>query len=223
MTLTRSGWDTRLAVLQELKWDTRLRDTVVEVEVNNGIVTLSGTVESYAKNLAAQEAAHRVKGVRDVVNNIHIIMPSHRERADGEIAEAVRRALEWDVLIPHENIQSTVTEGLVTLEGTVPCWADREQATRLIRNLTGVHGILNNLVVSTSPAESQEIRQSIEAALQRRATSEANSISIEIKDGTVYLSGRVHNWNEKQAVLGAASHAPGVQKVEDHLQLNSIF
>jgi osmotically-inducible protein OsmY len=223
MTRTASGWDIRQAVVQELEWDTRLRDTEVNVEANGGIVTLSGTVDSYAKKLAAQEAAHRVKGVVDVVNDIHILMPGHRERSDREIAEAVRRALEWDVLMPHEKIKTAVESGTVTLEGTVPSWTDREQAVRLIRNLTGVRGITNNLVVSAGHTPAGEIRQSIEAALQRRATREADNISIEIKEGVVSLSGRVHNWNEKQAVLGAASHAPGVQKVEDHLQINPIF
>lgn len=218
-----NGQDIRKEVLQELKWDTRVGDASVEVEVNKGVVTLVGAVDSYAKKVAAQEAAHRVRGVLDVVNEIHIRMPSSRERTDMEIAEAVRRALEWDVLLPHDEIEMTVSEGWVTLEGKVPYLADREQAARLIRNLTGVRGITNKLVVTTTEQTSQEIRKSIEDALERRAIREADSIHIEITEGVACLTGRVHNWNEKQAVLGAASHAPGVKKVEDHLQINPIF
>lgn len=223
MTLKQSGWDICQAVMQELKWDTQLRDTWVDVEVNNGIVTLEGTVESHAKKLAAQEAAHRVKGVLDVINNIHIALPTNRTRADNEVAEAVRRALEWDELFPHDDVQTNVTNGWVTLEGSVPYYAERDQATKLIRNLTGVRGITNNLVVVTAHTAPENIRQSIEEALQRRATREAYNISITLKDGIVHLQGKVHNWNEKQAVLDAASHAPGVQKVEDHLEINPIF
>src|SRR5262245_26051214 len=95
-------------VLQELKWDTRVEETEVGVEVDQGVVTLTGTVSSYAKRLAAQEAAHRVIGVLDVANDIQVKVPGGLTRTDTEIAQAVRRALEWDIWVPDGRIQSTI-------------------------------------------------------------------------------------------------------------------
>lgn len=211
------------AVLEELKWDTQVDETEVGVEVDKGVVTLTGTVSSYAKKIAALEAAHRVEGVLDVANDIQVKVPGTLARTDTELAEAVRQALTWDVLIPHEKIQTTVSNGWVTLEGSVPYWGDRSSVERTIRNLTGLRGVINNLTVSPSKVLTGKVRQSIEEALERRADREAGAIQVEVKEGSVSLTGRVHNWNEKQAVLGAAGYAPGVHKIEDHLRIDPYF
>src|SRR5579884_3642485 len=105
-------------VLQELKWDTRVEETDIGVEVENGVVRLTGTVNSYAEKLAAQESAHRVVGVLDVANDIEVKIPGSRRRTDLDIAQAVRWELEWNVLVPHDRIHSTVSDGWVTLEGS---------------------------------------------------------------------------------------------------------
>ena len=103
------------AVLRELRWDSRVGETEVGVEVDQGVVTLTGTVASYATKLAAQAAAHRVTGVLDVANDIRVRIPGSRGRTDTEIAQAVRHALAADVLVPDTSITSTVTDGWVTL------------------------------------------------------------------------------------------------------------
>jgi osmotically-inducible protein OsmY len=106
-------------VIRELKWDPRVEETEVGVEVDNGIVTLTGTVSSWAKRLAAKEAAHRVFGVLDVANDVTVKVPGSLTRTDTDLAQAVRHALKWDVMVPDERITSTVSNGWVTLEGTV--------------------------------------------------------------------------------------------------------
>jgi len=223
LTLTKTDRQIHEAVLQELKWDSQVDETDVGVSVDSGVVTLTGTVASYAKKMAAQEAAHRVAGVLDVADNILIDVPGVQLRTDTEIAQAVRRALEWDVFLPDEKIETTVSNGWVTLQGTVPFWSDRNYAERAVRNLTGVRGASNNLIVSAPKVAPETVRQSIESALERRADRETERIKVETKDGTVSLTGRVHNWSEKYAVLGAAGHAPGVRKVEDHLRVDPYF
>ena len=120
------------AVLKEFKWDPRVEETDVGVEVDQGVVTLTGTVSSYAKRLAAQEASHRVAGVHDVANDIAVKVPGGLARTDTEIAQAVRRALEWDELVPQERITSTVTDGRVTLEGAVDFAYQSDDAARTI-------------------------------------------------------------------------------------------
>jgi len=211
------------AVLQELKWDTQVDETEVGVEVGHGVVTLTGTVGNYAKKLGAQEAAHRVEGVLDVANDIQIHIHGAMQHTDTEIAEAVRRVLSWNVFIPHEQIQTTVSNGWVLLEGSVPYLIDRITVEKAVSNLNGLKGVTNNLVVSSPAITPNSIRESIEKALDRRAKRESDSIQVDVKDGTVWLTGRVHNWNEKQAVLGAAGFASGVRRVEDHLRVDPYF
>jgi osmotically-inducible protein OsmY len=132
-------------VLNELKWDARVDPADVGVTVDDGVVTLAGTVGSYAERMAANEAAHRVRGVRDVANELEVRLPDILQRTDTEIARAVRWALEWDVLVPDERIQSSVSNGWVTLEGTVDKPTQREDAERAVRNLAGVRGVTNDI------------------------------------------------------------------------------
>jgi osmotically-inducible protein OsmY len=207
-------------VLTELKWDTRVEETDVGVEVDKGIVTLTGTVSSYAKRVAAQEAAHRVAGVLDVANDIEVRVPGSQLRTDTAIAEAVRHALEWDVHVPHEQIQTTVSRGWVTLEGAVDYWAQREDAERAVTRLLGVHGVVNRITVRTREPNPEQVREAIEGALERRAERQAEGMRVEVDNGIVKLTGSVHSWRDKRAVVGAAAHAPGVKSIEDHLRID---
>lgn len=206
-------------VLLELQWDQRIKQTDVGVEVHDGVVTLTGVVESWAKRRAAQEAAHRVRGVRDVANDIEVRWVGAPGATDTEIAQAVRSALTWDVFVPDDLVTSTVSRGWVTLEGTVDGWSQRDAAEAAIRNLGGVHGVVNKIEVVPAPVYPGEVRRAIEAALERRAEREAGRIQIDVEDGKVTLSGVVHSWQEKQAALGAAKGTSGVRSVDDRLQL----
>jgi osmotically-inducible protein OsmY len=127
-------------VIRELAWDTRIDATDVGVEVDDGVVTLTGTVGSWAKKLAAQDAAHRVAGVHDVANDIQVRIPGAAGRTDTEIAQTIRAALEWNVMVPDERIETTVSNGVVTLIGTVEFWTQRQDAERVDRGGAGQGG-----------------------------------------------------------------------------------
>lgn len=225
MQLTTTKDDVRIQqdVLRELRWDSRIGPTEVGVEVDKGIVTLTGTVDSFAKKYAAKEAAHRVSGVQDVAEDIRVQFPGSGRKTDAEIARAVRHALEWDVFVPDQKIRSTVSEGWVTLEGEVELLREREDAAKAVRNLAGVKGVWNQIVVQLTKADPGEIRKKIENALERRAEREAERIAVEVDDGSVTLTGRVRSWLEKEAVTGAVSHAPGVRSVNDRLRVEPYF
>jgi osmotically-inducible protein OsmY len=207
-------------VLNELRWDSRIRQEEVGVQVDEGVVTLTGTVDSWAKKLAAKEAAHRVVGVRDVADDVRVKLPGSLQKTDTEIAQDVRLALEWDVLVPEQSIRSTVSDGLVTLEGEVNTLMQKADAARAIRNVRGVKGVNNWLTVAAVKADPGKLRKSIEEALERRAEREAERIRVAVDDGIVTVEGRVRTWPERTAVLGAVSHAPGVREVKDHLTVN---
>jgi osmotically-inducible protein OsmY len=206
-------------VLDELTWDTRVDPTDVGVEVDNAVVTLTGTVASWAKRVAAEEAAHRVAGVLDVANNIKVKPPGSAERTDGEIAAAVRHALQWDVLVPDDQIQSTVSNGLVTLLGHVRHASERDDAARAVRNLLGVRAVDNRITVDLPQVAPATIRTAIQGALERRADRDAARIQIDVDGGDVTLRGNVHSWAERQAVLGAATGTRGVHRVIDRLHV----
>jgi osmotically-inducible protein OsmY len=207
------------AVLRELKWDTRVEETDVGVEVDGGIVTLTGTVTSWAKRIAAQEAAHRVVGVLDVANDLKVKVLGEAGRTDTDVARAVRHALEWDVFVPETRIRSTVSGGWVTLDGQVDYWSQRQDAERAVRNLAGVRGVSNSIEITPPKVLPLEVRGAIEQALERQAEREAHRISLDVQDGRVSLSGIVHSWAEREAVVGAARGTRGVRDVQDRLRI----
>jgi osmotically-inducible protein OsmY len=207
------------AVLEELKWDPRIVPTDVGVEVRQGVVTLTGTVNSYPKRLAAQEAAHRVDGVLDVANDVQVKLPGSASRTDTEIAQAVRDTLRWSVQVPHERLQSTVANGIITLSGTVDYHYQREAAERAVHSLTGVHGVANEIAVTGPSLDPDTVRLEIEEVLERRAHHAAHRIDIAVDEGVVTLSGTVRSLPEREAVLAAARFTPGVRLVDDDLRV----
>jgi osmotically-inducible protein OsmY len=217
----KSDEQIKFQVESELNWDTRTWNLDIEVDVLEGIVSLTGVIPSYTQQVAAQDAAHRVQGVLDVANDTIVKIPN--ERGDEEIAHSVRKILEWDVLVPDTQIKSSITDGWVKLEGTVNTLSQKEDAARAVKNMAGVVGITNNLEIESEEAKPEDLRRKIEEALERRATREADDLSIVIEDGEVNLSGRVHSWRERLAVLGSINHTPGVKRVNDNLRIDPYY
>jgi osmotically-inducible protein OsmY len=211
----------RRDVEDELTWDTRVKVTDVGVGVNAGVVTLTGTVNSWAARIAVQEAAHRVSGVLEVANAIRVVLPGSHLRTDADIARAARRALEWDVFVPDERVRTTMTNGAVTLEGKVDCWSQYDDAARCVRNLAGVVEVRN--LISVEPPSSAvatiTVRSAIERALERHAEHAAKHVHIAITDGTVTLSGAVPSWAERNAIEGAVRGNPGVRAIESQIRI----
>lgn len=205
-------------VRQELEWYSPLEARAIRVAVDRGIVTLTGTVTSYAEKLAMRDVARRVAGVRDVVNAIELAVPSGQRRTDTELGEAVRQALTWDVFVPAARIESTLSDGWVTLAGEVDRWAERTEAERAVRRLQGVRGVTNSITVRGPRVAPEIIRETIEQALERRIEQEAREIAIRVEDGVVTLSGFVSSWPEEEAIVEAVSHAPGVRSVNNELR-----
>ena len=218
----KSDSEIKQQVLRELKWDSRIPWSEIGVEVFEGAVTLTGNVNSYGKKRAAQEAAHRIDGVLDVANEIEVRATGEFQRTESDIALAVRHALQWDALVPDERIQSTVSDGWVALEGEVNLWRERQDAERAVLRLAGVIGVINKITIAPARINAEELREEIESAL-RRADREAERLRIEVHNGAVDLFGRVHSWQEKRAVVGSISHAPGVNEIRDHLTIDPYF
>lgn len=210
----------KIDVTRELAWDVRIDETAIGVSAHHGVVTLNGTVSDWAEKHAAEEAAHRVAGVLDVANEIEIKPSWSATRTDADIAEAVRIALTWNRFLPDQQIRSTVADhGAVTLTGTVRTLAQRDEAERAVRNLAGVRYLHNELIVEGPSVAEDTLHATIKHALERHIAREADRISVDVRAGTVVLSGRVASWRERRAVLGAARGTPGVRRVDDQLRI----
>jgi osmotically-inducible protein OsmY len=217
---TRTDEQIQREVLAELKWDARVQPNEIGVIVKDGVVTLTGWVDSYAKKWAAEDAAHRVRGVKAVANDLEVRLPSSAERTDADIAAAAVRALEWDALVPVDKIEVTVTKGWVTLRGEVEWQYQKEDAERVVRRLSGVKGVSNLLIVKPRKTPSpDELKGKIEEALVRSVKTDAERITVEVQGSKVILKGTVRSWAEKQEAERAAWLAPGVTSVDNRIMI----
>ncbi len=206
-------------ILEELKWDAHVRPNEIGVAVKDGIVTLTGWVDSYLKKMAAQEAAHRVRGVKAVANDIEVRLPGFAERTDTDLAAAVLNALRWDAAIPAGTLDVTVSQGWVTLKGEVEHAFQVRDAERAVRRHVGVKGVSNLIVVNINRPQvlPTDLKQQIERALLRNAQTDARRITVEVEGGKVILRGTVRSSAEKQAAEDTAWSAPGVSEVENSI------
>src|SRR6266478_1384050 len=213
---TRTDEDIQADVLDELKWDTHVRPNEIGVAVKEGIVTLTGWVDSYLKKIHAEEAAHRVPGVKAVANDIEVRLPSFAERTDADLAAAVLNALRWDAAIPAGTLDVTVSQGWVTLKGEVEYAFQKRDAERAVQRLSGVKGVTNLIMVKPQVTPS-DLKQQIERALVRNAQTDARHITVEVQGSKVILHGTVRSYAEKRAAADAAWSAPGVSEVENQM------
>ena len=202
-------------VLQELDWEPQVKSTDVGVSVENGVVSLSGFIDSYEEKVQAEKAAKRVYGVRAVANDLEVKL-GQGPRPDPEIAAAAANALEQRITVPHEEIDVTVRDGWITLEGTVNWKYQADAAGAAVRHLDGVKGV-NNLISIRPHTSAPEVRSRIEEALRRSAELDARRINVETTDSTVVLRGNVHSWYEKEEAERAAWRGHGVSKVENRI------
>jgi osmotically-inducible protein OsmY len=206
-------------VIEELRWDAAVGSAEIGVAAKGGVVTLSGQVESFAKQYAAIRAAERVSGVRAIAEELTVSLPTSLKRSDTDIAHSIASTLKWDVQVPDDKVKARVDNGWVWLEGEVDWQFQSASAERAVRNLAGVRGVTNLLQVKKRPTV-PDVTERIEAALKRHAEIDAQHIRVETKEGQVTLRGTVRSWAERQDAESAAWSAPGVTKVEDELLVN---
>lgn len=218
--MNRSDAEIAFAVSQELEWDARIVQTAIEVHVERGAVILLGAIGSWAERLAAQDAAKRVAGVREVSNRLEVDLPRNECCSDAELTQSVQRALECDVFLCHAEIRVSANAGLVILEGQVDLCSQRDDAEQAVRRIRGIRSVLNRISVRPGGGTDLEVQTALEAALERRAIRKAQRIDLDVHDGKVILSGTVRSFAERQSVVDAAKGTRGIRAVDDRLTID---
>ena len=210
----------RKDVEAELEWDSSIDAAHVGVAAQDGVVTLTGHLATFAEKVAVERAAKRVAGVRGLAVELDVKLEPHHRVSDAEIAAAVQTAFKWHALIPEDRIHFTVEKGRVTLTGLVDWEHQRHNAEVAVRPLTGVVGVVNKIRLSERKAPDY-VAHRIHEALARYADDEATHIEVLVEGGTATLRGTVNSWAEHAIVQHAAWSAPGVLRVFNELKVLS--
>ena len=209
----------KIDIAEELKWEPRVRDGEIGIEVRDGIVTLMGTVPDYAQRMRAERAVERVAGVRAVAQELTVKVANTHLRSDADLARHVANTIDWDTEIPFHAVKAKIEDGWVTLEGEVEWQYQRNAPERAISYLAGVKGV-SNLLKLKAHASTYDVARHITDALSRSGAEEAKAIKVTADGGKVTLTGTVRSWPERADAKRAAWSATGVTEVEDRLMVN---
>ena len=206
----------RQYILDELEFEPSVNAAHIGVATENGVVTLTGHVGSYAEKIAAERVVQRIKGVRAIAQEIDVRYPDAKKTADDEIAKRALSIISWDTTIPTDDVKVKVQNGWITLSGEVEWNYQRTAAEEAVRKLSGVVGV-SNLVGVRPRVDGSDVKIRIEEALRRNAEIEAEGVRVAVSGATVTLEGTVASWRERSVAEQAAWAIPGVGVVEDRL------
>ncbi len=212
----KNNEDLQKDVQEALKWEPLLHAAEIGVTAKDGIITLSGTVDSYAKKLEAENAARSVAGVKAVVEAIHIKYDDLGAKSDSDIAVEVVNALKWSWQVPADKVKVEVEDGWVKLEGEVKWHYQKDAAKTAIKTLIGVQGITNNITIKSETNDKVE-KADIEFALGRNWAINKDNIDVKVLDNNVTLTGVVPSWYQRDEAERIAWNAPGVSRVHNDL------
>ncbi len=206
-------------VQNAINWEPLLNAAEIGVTAKDGVVSLTGVVDSYVKKIEAENAAKKVIGVKALIENIEVNIPGNWTRTDAEVAHAVLPALAANYSIPNDKVTVKVEKGWVTLEGELPWNYQREAATYAVSYLTGVKGVTNDIKIKS---ESQDLieKKDVENAISRSWSIDSNNINVSVSGTTVSLTGTVGSWYQKEEAGRIAWNTPGIWHVKNELAVD---
>lgn len=212
--------DTQLqkSVLAELEWEPSVTAGHIGVTADQGVVTLTGNVASFAEKQAAEAAARRVKGVKAVAEEIEVRLPFDGRKTDEEIAAAALNRLAWDVSVPADAVRVKVEKGWITLSGEVVWHFQKDVAEQDVRRLLGVTGVSNEITIKPR-VDVSHVSDDIMHALHRSWFFDPKTITVSADEGRVRLAGTVHTPHDRQVAAATAWAAPGVTDVVNEIKI----
>jgi osmotically-inducible protein OsmY len=221
----KSNEELRGEVMEEIKWDPELSPVATQIGVaaKDGVITLTGTVDSIRKKISAELATQRVHGVMVVASDIEVSISGSGVKTDTQIAEAVKDALRWHSAVREDQIEVRVENGWVYLTGETGGFFEKMAAEHAVGNLLGVRGVTNNIAVKAKPVDTKVIKEKIAAAFHRSATIDSSSIKIENTGNHIRLRGTVRSFAEKDEAEKIVRSAPGVLSVDNKITIEPIF
>lgn len=212
-------------VMEEIRWDPSLSGIASQIGVSSkeGIITLSGQVDSFIQKHAVEAAAQRVKGVSFVAMDVEVRIGGKKKRSDGDIAGAIKESLKHLSVLDAEALDVSVDDGFVTLEGTLRWNYQRQAAETYVRSVAGVRGVNNYIALRDGPCDPLTIMEDINAAFHRHATLDAASIHVLVRERKAILTGKVRSWAEKKDAEAVAWAAPGIKEVENNISISRPY
>ncbi len=209
----------RQDIIDELDFEPSIDAAHIGVAVDNGVVTLTGHVSTYAEKMKIESVVMRVKGVKGIAEEIEVRIAGANRTADDEIAKRALNMLKWTNAIPADAVKVKVQDGWVTLSGSLEWQYQKRAASESVENLSGVTGVSNKIEIKPRATVS-DVKRRIEEALKRDAELDASSIRVNVQDSKVTLEGKVNAWSDRQIAERAAWSAPGVAFVDDRITVN---
>jgi osmotically-inducible protein OsmY len=206
-------------VIAELSWEPSVNAAHIGVEVSNGVVTLAGHVTNYAEKFNAERAAQRVAGVKALAIEMDVKLAGTSKRNDTELASSAEAALQSATYFSPNEVKIKVESGWITLSGDVEWDYQRQNSVAAVRHLLGVTGVTDQIAIKPK-LSSVLVKSEIEAALKRRARTDAQKISVDIHGSDVTLTGSVHSWSERDLARESAWSTPGVRNVVDKMTVS---
>jgi osmotically-inducible protein OsmY len=218
----KSNSELQTDVQNAIKWEPLLNAAEIGVIAKDGVVSLTGVVDSYSKKMEAENAAKKVIGVNALVEKIEVKFPSSWTKTNTEIANEVLSALKSNWSVPKDKVKVKVEDGWVTLEGELPWNYQKEAAKSAVNYLTGVKGVTNNIKIKSESHDAIE-QKDVERAIGRSWAVDDNDISVKVTGTTVTLSGTVTSWYQKEEAGRIAWNTPGIWHVQNDLTVDYYY
>jgi len=215
----KSNQELQTDVQNAIKWEPLLNAAEIGVIAKDGVVSLTGVVNSYAKKMAAENAAKKVIGVKALVEKIEVKLPSTWTKTNAEIANEVLAGLKSNWSVPNDKVTVKVEDGWVTLEGELPWNFQKDAAKSAVNYLTGVKGVTNNIKIKSETHDKIE-QKDVENAIARSWSVDDSDINVSVSGTTVTLSGTVNSWHQRDEAGRIAWNTPGIWHVNNELAVD---